>query len=91
MTGIRVADHLSRPKQLMTLLTVCRSVKAQRLNFVFADRHQHAWRKHMDTSVFDFGTGPLALVDGGKIHPVYRIYMPGHFVPGTDERSGIEG
>ena len=80
-----------RPKQLMTLLTVCRSVKVRRLFFVFADRHQHAWRKHLAASAIDFGTGPRALVDGGKIDPVYRIYVPGHFVPGADEWSGIDG
>ena len=80
-----------RPKLLMTLLTVCRSVKVRRLFFVFADRHQHAWRKHLAASAIDFGTGPRALVDGGKIDPVYRIYVPGHFVPGADEWSGTDG
>ena len=80
-----------RPKQLMALLTVCRSVKVRRLFFVFADRHRNAWRKHMDTSAIDFGTGPHVLVDGGKIHPVYQIYVSGHFVLGTDEWSGIDG
>ena len=39
-----------RPKQLMELLTACRSVKVRRLFFVFADRHQHPWRKHLDIS-----------------------------------------
>ena len=65
-----------RPKQLTALLSTCRSVKVRRLFFVFADRHQHAWRKHIDTSQIDFGSGPRALVDGGKLHPTYRIYVP---------------
>ena len=80
-----------RPKQLIALLIVCRSVKVRRLFFVFADRHRHAWRKHMDTSAIDFGTVPRVLVAGGKIHPVCQIYVPGHFVPGADEWSVIDG
>lgn len=80
-----------RPKQLMELLTTCRSVKVRRLFFVFADRHGHPWRKHLDASVIDFGSGPRALVRGGKIHPTYRIYVPSHFVPGTDEKAAIDG
>ncbi len=73
-----------RPKQLMTLITACRSVKVRRLFFVFADRHQHAWRKHLDVEKVDFGSGPRALVEGGKLHPSYRIYVPQDFVPNTD-------
>lgn len=76
-----------RPKRLMALLAVCHSVKVRRLFFVFADRHGHSWRKHLDASAVDFGSGPRALVSGGKIHPAYRIYVPGHFIPGSDERS----
>ena len=80
-----------RPKQLMELLTTCRSVKVRRLFFVFADRHGHPWRKHLDASTVDFGSGPRALVRGGKIHPAYRIYVPSHFVPGADEQAAIDG
>ena len=69
-----------RPRQLMKLLVTCRRVKVRRLFFVFADRHQHAWRKHLDTDQIDFGTGPRALVEGGKLHPTYRIYVPRAFV-----------
>lgn len=73
-----------RPKLLVALLTSCRSVKVRRLFFVFADRHQHAWRKHIDTSKIDFGSGPRALVKGGKLHPTYRIYVPADFVPAPE-------
>ena len=69
-----------RPKQLSTLLSICRSVKVRRLFFVFADRHRHAWRKYLDTSKIDFGSGPRALVPGGKLHPTYRIYVPADLV-----------
>ena len=77
-----------RPKLLMTLLAACRSVKVRRLFFVFADRHQHGWRKHLDASKIDFGSGPRALVAGGWLHPTYRIYVPRGFAPEID--SGAE-
>ncbi len=70
-----------RPKRLMTLLRVCRSIKVKRLFFVFADRHAHAWVKHLDKSAIDFGSGPRALAKGGKLHPVYRIYVPEALLP----------
>ena len=65
-----------RPKQVSMMLSRCRRVKVRRLFFVFADRHQHAWRKHIDTSQIDFGSGPRALVPGGRLHPTYKIYVP---------------
>ena len=74
-----------RPRRLKALLTACRSVKVRRLFFVFADRHQHAWRKHLNTSGIDFGSGPRALVEGGRIHPAYRIYVPEAFLPETPQ------
>ena len=76
-----------RPKRLMTLLLRCRSVKVRRLFFVFSDRYQHPWRKHLDASKIDFGSGPRALVDGGKIHPAYRIYVPKTFVDGEETKA----
>ena len=65
-----------RPKQIMALLTACRSVKVRWLFLVFADRHEHRWRKYLDTTTIDLGSGPRALVEGGKLHPTYRIYVP---------------
>lgn len=79
-----------RPKQLTALLSACRSVKVRRLFFVFADRHQPAWRKHIDMSKVDFGSGPRALVEGGKLHPTYRIYVPADLVPVLDEREDVD-
>ena len=70
-----------RPRQLTALLGACRSVKVRRLFFVFADRHRHGWRKHLDASTVDFGSGPRALVEGGKFHPTYRISVPEALVP----------
>ena len=70
-----------RPKRLMALLAVCRSVKVRRLFFVFADRHEHAWRKYLDTEQIDFGSGPRALVEGGKFHRTYRVSLPEFLMP----------
>lgn len=74
-----------RPGRLMSLLRACRSIKVRRLFFVFADRHEHAWLKHLDKSTIDLGSGPRALVKGGKLHPVYRIYVPADFLPSKAE------
>ena len=74
-----------RPDRLNNLLAACHSVKVLRLFFVFADRHEHGWRKHLDTSRLNLGSGPRALVDGGKIHPTYQIVVPEELIPGSHE------
>ena len=76
-----------RPKQLMALLMRCRSVKVRRLFFVFSDRHRHPWRKHLDASKIDFGSGPRALVKGGRVHSAYRIYVPKNLVDGEEAKA----
>ena len=78
-----------RPRQLTALLGTCRSVKVRRLFFVFADRHRHAWRKYLDTSTIDFGSGPRALVEGGRFHPAYHISVPDALMPA--EPQGADG
>ncbi len=70
-----------RPRQLTALLAACRSVKVRRLFFVFADRHGHGWREHVDASAIDLGSGPRALVAGGRFHPTYRISVPETLMP----------
>ena len=70
-----------RPRQLTALLAACRSVKVRRLFFVFADRHRHGWRRHLDTTAIDFGSGPRSLVEGGRFHPAYRISVPETLMP----------
>lgn len=69
-----------RPRLLSDLLQACRKIKVRRLFFVFADRHDHPWRKRVDPQAFDLGSGDRALVRGGKIHPRYRIMVPEVFV-----------
>lgn len=71
-----------RPKQLTALLTACKSVKVKRLFFVYADKHAHAWRKHIPTDAIDLGHGDRALAQGGKLHPSYRITVPSDLLPG---------
>ena len=80
-----------RPKQLTKLLMLCRSVQVRRLFFVYADKHQHTWRKHLDASNFDFGSGPRALVAGGKFHPTYQIYVPSDLMPVDGSKADVDG
>lgn len=65
-----------RPRKLTALLAACTSVKVKRLFFVFADRHDHAWRKHVHRDAINLGKGDRSLVKGGKLHPRYRITVP---------------
>ncbi len=64
------------PTRLKLLLAQCRSVKVKRLFFFFADRHRHAWRRHVDPTAFDLGAGKRALVPGGRLSKDYNITVP---------------
>lgn len=76
-----------RPRLLVKLLKVCRKIKVRRLFFMFADRHNHAWNKHIRSEDFDLGTGDRALVRGGRLHPKYRIMVPPEFVTVSEETT----
>mgnify|MGYP003571195973 FL=1 len=80
-----------RPRLLEALLKECRSVKAKRLFFVFADQHDHAWRQHLNSEDFDLGSGPRALVDGGRLHPRYDITVPPELIDGTPNDKSDDG
>lgn len=69
------ATRLS-PRRLQALLEACLSVKVKRLFFWFADRHGHAWRKRLDASTVDLGSGKRMLVRGGRLDPTYQITVP---------------
>ena len=69
-----------RPRLISELLQTCRKIKVKRLFFIFADRHDHPWRKRIDPKAFDLGSGDRALVQGGRIHTRYRIMVPEDFV-----------
>jgi len=64
------------PRRLQKLLADCKSVKVKRLFFFFADRHTHAWRRHLKKEEFDLGSGKRMLVKGGKLDPTYLITVP---------------
>ena len=76
-----------RPRKLTALLAECTSIKVKRLFFVFADRHGHAWRKHIDTAAAALGKGDRSLVKGGKLHPTYRITVPAEFAKPKEEAA----
>ena len=69
-----------RPSLMQRLLETCTSIKAKRLFLVFADRHNHAWNKHINTDGITLGKGPRALIEGGHIHPTYHISVPSDFL-----------
>jgi hypothetical protein len=66
------------PRRLQKLLEDCASVKVNRLFFFFADRHRHAWLRHLNKKAVDFGTGKRMLVKGGKLDRTYQITVPGN-------------
>lgn len=74
-----------RPKLLARLLHDCTKIKVKRLFFVFADRHGHAWRRHLSPDAFDLGRGDRVFVKGGRIHPRYRIMVPEAFARSSQE------
>lgn len=74
-----------RPRKLAELLKACTKIKVKRLFFVFADHHNHAWRKHLNPEDFNLGRGDRALIKGGRIHPQYRIMVPEEFTHPKNE------
>lgn len=65
-----------RPRLITQLLASCRSVRAKRLFLFYADRHGHAWLKHVDRAQVDLGKGKRQLVPGGRLDPRYQITVP---------------
>lgn len=65
-----------RPQLLGKLLRECRSVKVKRLFLWYADRHGHAWFKHLDHSSVDLGKGKRQLVPQGQFDSRYQITLP---------------
>jgi hypothetical protein len=64
------------PRRMQKLLADCKSVKVKRLFFFFADRHNHAWLKHLGKEALDLGKGKRMLVKGGKLDKTYQITVP---------------
>jgi hypothetical protein len=70
-----------RPQLLETLLRECKSVKVKRLFLWYADRHGHAWFKHLDQSSVDLGKGKRQLVPQGHFDSRYQITLPTELFP----------
>lgn len=64
------------PRRLRMLLGHCKSVKAKRLFFWYADRHQHSWQKSLDQHDFNLGSGKRVLAEKGKLDKKYLITVP---------------
>lgn len=67
------------PRRMQSLLEAATSIKVKRLFFLFAERHNHAWLKYLDTSKIDLGKGKRMLVKNGKLHSKYQITVPEEF------------
>lgn len=78
----------ARPRRLEKLLKACTSIKVKRLFFVFADKHDHAWRRHLSPERLDLGSGPRALFENGQFHPRYTITVPPELMPQSEARHG---
>ena len=74
----KLVESLSNlsPRRLEKLLRDCRSVKVKRLFFFFADRHEHAWLRHINRKAIDLGKGKRMLVRGGKLSAAHQITVP---------------
>lgn len=73
-----------RPRLVTQLLASCRSVRAKRLFLFYADRHGHAWSKHVDRAQIDLGKGKRQLVAGGRLDASYQITVPLSFSGSKD-------
>ncbi len=78
----------ARPRRLEKLLASCTSIKVKRLFFVFADKHGHAWRRHLSPGRFHLGSGPRALFEKAQFHPRYAISVPPELMPQSEARDG---
>jgi hypothetical protein len=77
--------HNLSPRKVNALLTVCRSVKAKRLFLWLAERHEHAWFKHLRPDEYDLGSGKRVIAENGKLDAQWAITVPGEM---HGERNG---
>ncbi|MCC5880291.1 MAG: type IV toxin-antitoxin system AbiEi family antitoxin domain-containing protein [Idiomarina sp.] len=64
------------PRKLDPLLKSCRNIKAKRLFFWFAGRHQHPWLKHLNSEEYNFGSGKRVVANEGRLDPAWQITVP---------------
>jgi hypothetical protein len=72
------------PRRLQRLLEACRSVKVKRLFLLFAERHKHAWLRHLDLKRIDLGKGKRSLSPGGKLDPKFQVVVPDFMLSTSD-------
>lgn len=70
------------PRRMQSLLEATKSIKVKRLFFFFADRHEHHWLRRIKRDGINMGTGKRALIEGGKLDPIYHITVPQEFLNG---------
>lgn len=78
-----------RPQLLGKLLKECRSVKVKRLFLWYAERHGHAWLKHLDQASIDVGHGKRQLVPAGRFDTHYQITLPAELFPAEGDRDAL--
>lgn len=64
------------PNKLKTVLNQCRSIKAKRLFFWFAKRHDFAWGRHLNVADYDLGNGKRVIDKNGRLDKVLLITVP---------------
>lgn len=74
-----------RPALIRDLLLRCSHVLAKRLFLWFAERHNHAWFKKLDTTGVDRGQGKRSVVKGGAWDRTYQITVPRTMVHGHEQ------
>ena len=78
-----------RPQVLKKLLQECKSVKVKRLFLWYAERHGHAWLKHLDQSSIDLGLGKRQLVAAGRFDARYQITLPTELFPAEEDHNAL--
>ena len=90
-TGFSVVDKFFeaavnlRPNRIRIVLNACINVKAKRLFLWFADRHNHAWRKTLETGNVDLGKGKRMIIKGGAYDAQYQITVPREMASGSEQ------
>ncbi|MDY0926902.1 type IV toxin-antitoxin system AbiEi family antitoxin [Pantoea trifolii] len=64
------------PRKIDALLRACSSIKAKRLFMWLAERHNHAWLKHLQPEAYDFGAGKRELARSGRLDSKWNITVP---------------
>ncbi len=74
-----------RPKQVMSLLRLCKRIKTKRLFVWLAERHRHAWFTQLDVTAVDLGSGKRVIYKGGVLNRRYNITVPREYANGANE------